>query len=71
MIPLEVISLDFALRIVKVIISIVNLVFLLFVFQHLRDLQDNYHSKLYPVFLVVMAGFLLLSILLFYLALTL
>jgi len=68
MIPSEILNLDFVLKIVKVVISIVNIVFLLFVFQHLRDLQDNYHSKLFPVFLVVMGGFLTLSIFLFLLA---
>lgn len=70
MIPIDILSLDTIFKTVKVIISIVNVVFLLFVFQHLRDLQDNYHSKIYPIFLVVMGGFLMTSIFLFILAIS-
>jgi len=69
-IPVDILNVEVIFKIIKIIISIVNVIFLLFVFQHLRDLQDNYHSKIYPIFLVVMGGFLMTSIFLFVLAIS-
>lgn len=52
---------DFIFKIVKGVLAIINIIFAIFVFQHLRDLQDNYHSKLYIVFQVIWLGFFVTS----------
>ena len=48
---------EFIFKIIKGILALINIIFAFFVFQHLRDMQHNYHSKLYVVFQLVCLGF--------------
>ena len=48
---------EFIFKIVKGILALINIIFAFFVFQHLRDMQHNYHSKLYIIFQLVCFGF--------------
>lgn len=52
---------EFIFKIVKGVLALINIIFSIFVFQHLRDLQHNYHSKIYIVFQVVWLGFFVTS----------
>jgi hypothetical protein len=61
---------EFIFKIVKGVLAIINLIFAIFVFQHLRDLQQNYHSKLYIVFQIIWLGFFIVSILFILIALS-
>jgi hypothetical protein len=55
------ITIENAFRIIKIIVALFSLIFTLLVLRNLVDLQDNYKSKAYPLFLILIAILVFIS----------
>ncbi len=58
---INLITIENVFRIVKIIIALFSLIFTLLVLRNLVDLQDNYKSKAYPLFLILIAILVFIS----------
>jgi len=48
-------------RIIKIVVAIFTLIFTLFVLRHLFDLQYNYKSKAFPIFIILIGILIFIS----------
>jgi hypothetical protein len=55
------ITIENVFRLVKIIIALFSLIFTLLVLRNLVDLQHNYTSKAYPLFLILIAILIFIS----------
>jgi hypothetical protein len=58
---MNIVTIESVFRIIKIVVAIFSLIFTLLVLRNLFDLQDNYKSKAFPIFLILIGTLIFIS----------